>query len=316
MSFSIVGTGSCMPDCIKTNDQLPIDSSDEWIRSRTGIEQRYICNEQSVTDIATEAAKRALGNGGVDPTELDLIICATISADYITPSMACLVQQRIGASCPAFDINVACTGFVYALDIAASYFAAGRAQKILVVAAEAMSRIVDWNDRSTCILFGDGAGAVVLSKGDDLLAITLTANGDMGPLKGENLAGNCPFTLNKQSYPYLQMNGQDVFKFAVSSMCRDVEKVMNDAKLSYEDVDYILTHQANMRIIQAAQGRLPIDKEKFRTNIDKCANTSSASIPILLDQLNQEGSFKSGDVLVMSAFGSGLATGACVLRWK
>lgn len=316
MSFSIVGTGSCMPDCVKTNDQLPIDSSDEWIKSRTGIEQRYICNEMRVTDIAAEAAKRALGNGAVDPTELDLIICATISADYVTPSMACLVQQMIGANCPAFDINVACTGFVYALDIAASYFASKKAKKILVVAAEAMSRIVDWTDRATCILFGDGAGAVVLSQGDDLLSITLTANGDTGPLKGSNLPGNCPFTVQKQDYPYLQMNGQDVFKFAVSSMCRDVEKVMTDAKLSYEDVDYILTHQANMRIIQAAQGRLPIDKDKYRTNIDKCANTSSASIPILLDQLNQEGCFKSGDILVMSAFGSGLATGACVLRWK
>ncbi len=316
MSFSIVGTGSCMPDCVKTNDQLPIDSSDEWIKSRTGIEQRYICNEMRVTDIAAEAAKRALSNGAVDPTELDLIICATISADYVTPSMACLVQQMIGANCPAFDINVACTGFVYALDIAASYFASKKAKKILVVAAEAMSRIVDWTDRATCILFGDGAGAVVLSQGDDLLSITLTANGDTGPLKGSNLPGNCPFTVQKQDYPYLQMNGQDVFKFAVSSMCRDVEKVMTDANLSYEDVDYILTHQANMRIIQAAQGRLPIDKDKYRTNIDKCANTSSASIPILLDQLNQEGCFKSDDILVMSAFGSGLATGACVLRWK
>lgn len=316
MSFSIVGTGSCMPDCVKTNDQLPIDSSDEWIKSRTGIEQRYICNEMRVTDIAAEAAKRALGNGAVDPTELDLIICATISADYVTPSMACLVQQTIGANCPAFDINVACTGFVYALDIAASYFASKKAKKILVVAAEAMSRIVDWTDRATCILFGDGAGAVVLSQGEDLLSITLTANGDTGPLRGSNLPGNCPFTVQKQDYPYLQMNGQDVFKFAVSSMCRDVEKVMTDANLSYEDVDYILTHQANMRIIQAAQGRLPIDKDKYRTNIDKCANTSSASIPILLDQLNQEGCFKSGDILVMSAFGSGLATGACVLRWK
>lgn len=315
MSFSIVGTGSCMPDCVKTNGQLPIDSSDEWIKSRTGIEQRYICNDMSVTDIAAEAAKRALSKGTISPSELDLIICATISADYVTPSMACLVQQRIGASCPAFDINVACTGFVYALDIAASYFASNRAKKILVVAAEAMSRIVDWTDRATCILFGDGAGAVVLSQGEDLLSIALTASGDTGPLKGQNLGGNCPFTLQKQSYPYLQMNGQDVFKFAVSAMCRDVEKVLADAKLSYGDVDYVLTHQANMRIIQAAQGRLPIDKDKFRTNIDKCANTSSASIPILLDQLNQEACFKRGDILLMSAFGSGLATGACVIRW-
>lgn len=318
MSFSIIGTGSATPKDIKTNNDLKeiVDTSDEWISTRTGIKQRHICSKESITDLAVKAAKDALLDANTRAEDIDLIMLATISSDYITPSLACLVQKNIGAICPAFDLNAACTGFIYALDIAASYFESGRANKILVIAADAMSRLLDFKDRATCVLFGDAASAVVLKKGDDLLSIKLTATGDEKALYAKNVNGNCPFKEETEIDTFLHMNGQEIYKFAVTAMCNDIKDVIKTAEIETDKVSYVLPHQANIRIIEAAQKKLKIDVQKYLTNIDKYGNTSAASIPLLLDEANKNGTFKNGDIIVLSAFGAGLTTGACVIRWN
>lgn len=318
MSFSIIGTGSAVPGCVKTNMELTgfIDTSDEWIISRTGIRQRHICTEESLTDIAFDAAVSALENAQTDAKEIDLIICATIRADTISPSLACSILERMGASCPAFDINGACPGFIYALDAAAGYFARKKVKKVLIVAADALSKMADWNDRATCVLFGDGAGAAVLSEGDDLLSIKITAQGNVGVLYIPHVCGNSPFSEQKQEPSFVRMQGQDVYKFAVSAMCNDIIDVVQQAGIAKTDIDYVLPHQANLRIIEAAQKRLKIPKYKYLTNIESYGNTSAATIPLLLDEENRGGRFKKGDILVLSAFGAGLTNGACVLRWN
>lgn len=321
MSFTILGTGSALPKHIVTNEDLSriVDTSDEWIRSRTGIAERRICDTESATDLAYEAAIQALADSGCKIDELDLIICATISADYIIPSMACILQQRLGAICPAFDINAACTGFVYGLDVAAGYFARKPNQKILLVAAEKMSRLVDWQDRSTCVLFGDGAGAVVLGKGDDLLAIQLGAEGKIDPLYAHAQIGNNPFCTaeqNEKASAYLYMDGQEVFRFAVTAMTKTIEAALAEANLTKEQITYLLPHQANIRIIESARNRLRMSEEQCLTNIATHGNTSAAGIAILLDEANKSGKLKSGDILAFTAFGGGLTTGACIMRWN
>lgn len=317
MSFNIIGTGSAWPQCSKSNEELSqiIDTSDEWISTRTGIKSRHVSTGETITDFATEAARRALEDAGIEPGELDLIICATARGEYITPSLACLVQKRIGAHCPAFDLNAACTGFLYALDVSLCYFETDRAKKILIVAAEAMSKLLDWTDRATCVLFGDGAGAAVLSEGDGLLSIKIRASGNEEPLHIENTEGNCPFSERGAATQFLKMNGKDVYKFAVSSMCADLQEVIREAGLTQDDIDFVVPHQANMRIIETAKKGLSIAPEKYRYNIDRFGNTSSASVPILLDELNQTGELKEGNLLALAAFGGGLTSGACVLRW-
>lgn len=320
MSFSILGTGSALPAQVITNDALSqiVDTSDEWIQSRTGIAERRICSHESAVDLAYEAAINALKDSACTANDLDLIICATISADYITPSLACILQQRLGATCPAFDLNAACTGFIYGLDVAAGYFARKPNQKILVVAAEQMSRIVDWTDRSTCVLFGDGAGAVVLGEGNDLLAIQIGAEGKIDPLYAHNQQGNSPFaekTSDEAVSTYMKMDGQEVFRFAVTVMTQTVESVLQEAKLTKEEIAYLLPHQANIRIIDAACSRLKLQREKCLSNIASRGNTSAAGIAILLDEANKAGRFRKGDLLALTAFGGGLTTGACILRW-
>ena len=318
MSFCILGTGSALPSRIITNDDLSqmVDTSDEWIRTRTGITERRVCTTETITDLAFQAAQKALADSGCSADELDLIICATISADYATPSMACTLQMQLGATCPAFDLNAACTGFIYALDVAAGYFSRRPDQKILVVAAEAMSRLVDWQDRGTCVLFGDGAGAAVLGKGEDLLAIQIGAKGNITSLYAPNGWGNSPFRSETMAKSYLHMDGQEVFRFAVTSMVQTVEHVLAEANLTKEDIAYLIPHQANIRILDSAVNRLNLPQEKCLTNIAKRGNTSAACVAILLDEANQAGKFKKGDLLAMTAFGGGLTTGACILRWS
>lgn len=318
MSFSIIGTGSALPLQTKTNKELSmlVDTNDEWIKTRTGIQKRHICSDETLSDLAASAALDALKSANIEPSELDLIICSTIRGDYYTPSLSCIVQSRINASCPAFDVNAACSGFIYALDIASTFFCSKKTKKVLIVSAEKMSSMVNWEDRATCVLFGDGAAAVVLSEGDDLLSIKLSASGNSDIMYIPNTSGNSPFSSLEKLPQYLTMNGQGVFKFAVSSMCNNLMEVINKAGISEHDVDYILPHQANMRIIEAAQNRLSLPKEKYLINIDSYANISSVSIPLLLDKKNKEGLFKKGDILAMSAFGGGLTTGACVIRWN
>jgi 3-oxoacyl-[acyl-carrier-protein] synthase III len=318
MSFNMIGTGSAYPVCSKTNDELSqfVETSDEWITTRTGIKSRHVSTSESMTEIAAEAGRLALENAATSAEDLDLIICATIRADTITPSLACMVQKELGATCPAFDLNAACTGFIYALDVALGYFARKKAKKILIIAAEIMSKLVDWKDRSTCVLFGDGAGAVVLAEGDGLLSIKIGASGSKDFLKIDSSTGNSPFADAGELNPFLEMNGKEVYKFAVASMCGDLEEVIREAGLTQQEIDFVLPHQANSRIIETAKAKLEIPAERYRTNIARFGNTSSASIPILLDELNRAGELRDGNTLALSAFGGGLTTGACVIRWK
>lgn len=320
MSFTILGTGSALPAKVVTNDDLSqlVETSDEWIRTRTGIAERRICTDESLTDLAVQAARKALEDAGCHAEELDLILCATISGDYATPSMACVIQMQLGATCPAFDLNAACSGFLYGLDVADAYFTRRPQQKILLVAAEAMSRLVDWTDRGTCVLFGDGAGAVVLGPGDDLLAIETGAKGTINPLYAANGWGNSPFRAEstQPAGNYLHMDGQEVFRFAVTAMVQTVDRVLAQCGKTREDVTYVVPHQANIRIIDAAMQRLKMPKEKCLTNIEKRGNSSAACVAILLDEASRAGRFKQGDLLALTAFGGGLTTGACILRWN
>ncbi len=318
MSFQILGTGSAHPVCAQTNDDLSafLETSDEWISTRTGIKSRYVCTTETLSALAAQAGRAALENAGVLPEELDLIICATVRGDYITPALACVVQKMLGATCPAFDVNAACSGFVYALDVADGYFARKRVKKVLVVAAEEMSKLLDWQDRSTCVLFGDGAGAAVLGEGDGLRAIRISTTGNSDALRIPHVQGNSPFNQTEAAEPFLFMDGQEVYKFAVAAMCNDVRAVIEEAGLTEDDIDYVLPHQANLRIIDTAKKKLHIPPEKFCVNISQYGNTSSAGVAILMDEMHRAGKFHPGDVLVLSTFGGGLTTGACTLVWS
>ncbi|HHX13788.1 MAG TPA: ketoacyl-ACP synthase III [Clostridiales bacterium] len=316
MSFRIIGTGRAHPEYVLTNDKLSefLDTDDEWITTRTGISTRYIATDETLTGIGTLAGKRAIEKAGIKPTDLDLIICSTIRAEYACPSMACLVQREIGADCPAYDINAACTGFLYALEMADAFIASGKAQNVLVICAELMSRHLDWADRATCVLFGDGAGAAVLQKGDGLKSIRVTAKGDDELLVVGNPFCDSPFYTGPERAPEVYMNGGEVFKFAVGAILKDVRHVMKQAGVKQEDVKMMVPHQANDRIIDFARQKLGFREDQVASGIDHWGNTSSASIPLLLDELIEEGRIKTGDLLVMTAFGGGLTTGACVIE--
>jgi len=318
MSFTILGTGSALPATIITNDDLSqvVDTSDAWIRSRTGIAERRICKDETISDLAYQAAMAALADGNCEPKELDMIICATMTPDYITPSLACVLQMRLGATCPAFDINAACTGLLYAMDIAAAYYTRNPQMKILLVGADAMSKLVNWQDRGTCVLFGDGAGAILLGPGNDLLDIQIGGKGNIDALYAPGLPGNCPFREDATEQPYLVMDGKEVFRFAVLAMTNTVEAALAHAGIRKEELTYILPHQANIRIIDAAISRLKIPPEKCLSNISTRGNTSAACVAILLDESNRAGKLKKGDLLALTAFGGGLTTGACILRWS
>lgn len=319
MSFSIIGTGSALPKTIQTNDDLTeyFETSNEWIVSRTGIEARHICIEESILDIALEASLNALDNAHINPKELDMIICPTLGGDTVTPSLACLVQEKLEATCPSFDLNAACSGFIYGLDLADAYFCRNREMKILVVAVDAMSKLVDWKDRSTAVLFGDGAGAAILSNGNDLKAIRLTSVGNQHALCIPWAKGNHPLLKDQETpSPYLLMDGDEVYRFAVAAICNDLKNVVKQAGITFEDLDFIIPHQANLRIIKSAAKRLKIPMEKFALQINSCGNTSAASIPLVLDEMNRQGKLKPGMRIALSAFGGGLTTGACVLEWS
>ena len=321
MSFTIKGTGSAVPKLTVTNEDLSrmVDTSDEWITSRTGVKERRVLSDETLTELALEAARQAMDDAGAEPEELDLILCATIRGDILSPSMACLLQGQLGADCPSMDVNAACSGFMYALDVAAAYFDSGRAKKALVVAAEALSPVVDWTDRATCVLFGDAAGAVVLEAGDDLLAIRLQARGTPTPLRITGFPARSPFIKAEpdrgDESAKVYMNGQEVYKFAVGAMTGGLREVIGLAGLNEEDVDWVLPHQANIRIIEAAKQRLGIAPDRFLHNMERYGNTSAASIPVLLDECRRAGRFRPGEVLAMSSFGAGLTSGACVIRW-
>lgn len=316
--MKIIGTGSAHPSLVVTNKMLEnfLETSDEWIVSRTGIKERRLITNEKLEDLAVEAAKNAMENAGVTPEEIDFLIVSNVSNEYDTPSLSCVIQGMLGMKCPCFDINCACSGFVYALDIAESFLATKDLRNILIVCAEEPSRMVDWKDRSQCVLFGDGAGAAVATKGDDLKAIRLNTVSKVDPLWQKRKMQPTPFVTKEEEGGPLVMVGQDVFKLAVSSSIDDIDKVLKNAGMSPEDIDMFVLHQANIRIIDSIRHFSKQDKSKFPINVDKYGNTSSATIPILLDELNRGGKLKNGDMLLMSAFGAGFTTGACILRWS
>lgn len=318
MSFSVLGTGSYVPPRVVTNDELStmVDTSDEWIAQRVGVRQRHVCTTETAADLAVEAAKKALEDGHTKPEELDLILAATVSGEDVSPNIACMVQNRLGATCPSYDINAACSAFIFLLETAAGYFARKKVKKVLVVGAERLSRILDWEDRSTCVIFGDGAGAVLLGEGENYLASHLYTRGGDDVIKIPNFIGKSPFYEREPIKPYIHMKGQETFKFAVNAMCGDVRLVMDEAGLAGPDVAWVVPHQANARIIDLARRKLAdIPAGRFFVNIDRYGNTSAASIPMALDELNRAGQLHRGDHLVLCAFGGGLSSAACVLRW-
>ena len=319
-TIRIVGTGSCLPKQVVTNDDLSkiMDTSDEWISSRTGIRERHLVVNETTAEMSAEAAKQALLEAGMKAEELDLIILGTVSGDHVTPSTACEVQSKIGAvNAVAFDINAACSGFMFAMNTAYAYIQSGIYQNALIIGAETLSKIMDWTDRSTCVLFGDGAGAAVV-KADETGLIRFVQNSDGAKgmvLACENRLNNNPLVENSKDLHYVDMDGQEVYKFAVSTVPASINQVLEEAGLAVSDIKYFLLHQANMRIIQSVAKRLKADLDKFPTTLEHYANTSAASVPILLDEVNKKGLLQKGDKLVLAGFGGGLTWSAAVLEW-
>lgn len=314
----IIGTGSMLPQKMVTNEQLSqfVDTSDEWIRERTGIETRCVLSTESLEELATEAAKQALDDAGILPTQLDYIICSNMVNEYVIPSMASIVGGHIGSQCPAYDLNAACTGFLYAMDMAEALLQSGRAENILIISAEAPTRIVDWNDRRTCVLFGDGAAAVVLTRGNALCSIKVSSKSDKSVLYYRRSLEPTPFLIRDKNTGPLCMNGQEVFKSAVTSSLRDMQYVLKQANVNKDDVTYFVLHQANLRIIDFIKSHFGATDEQFPINVNRYGNTSSVSIPLLLDELNKNGKLRKGDLLVFSAFGAGFTSAACVIEWN
>jgi len=318
MSFKILGTGSSLPSRAVSNEELSefLDTSDEWISQRVGIRERRVCTTERTADLACAAALKALEMSGAEPHELDLILCATVSADNSAPSLACSVQSMLGATCPSMDINAACSGFIYMLDTAAGFFARGKAEKALVIGAERLTRMIDWTDRGTAVIFGDGAGAMVLGPGDSYLASKLFARGNDTVLGIPNSDGASPYYKNEPRHPFIFMNGQETFKFAVKAMSTDLEEVVEAAGLGMSDIAWIVPHQANARIIDSAVKKLGIAPERCLKNIERVGNTSAASVPILADELWRSNKLQNGDYIALCSFGAGLTSAACIIRWE
>lgn len=324
-SVGIIGIGSYVPEKIVTNKDLEkiVETSDEWIVSRTGIKQRHVVEPGVATsDLATYAAEKALLDAGVTADEIDLIIVATATPDMLFPSTACLVQDKIKASkAAAFDLSAGCSGFAYGLVTGSQFIKAGLYKKVLVIGAETLSTILDWSDRNTCVLFGDGAGAVVLGEvpaGYGILGVDLGADGSGGELLKLPAGGSRIPTTNEsinQRLHYLQMSGNDVFKFAVKVMGEAAVKALDNSGLSHTDVDCLIPHQANIRIIQSAAKRLKLPMEKVIVNVDKYGNTSAASIPLAMDEAIKNDKLKNGDIIVLVGFGAGLTWASCVIKW-
>lgn len=320
MTARIIGTGSAVPEQIVTNEDLSkiVETSDEWISSRSGIKERRVAKEETTTSLAILAGKRALENAGVTAEEIEVIIVATCTPDYFFPNTACQVQEAIGAKhAVAFDLSAACSGFLFALSTAQAYIKGGIYQKALIVGAETMSKMIDWSDRSTCVLFGDGAGAAVVSAEETgVLELVQKSNGaGKGVLSCKARETRNLLNHESETKEYLYMEGQPVFKFAVKTVPKCVEEVLKKAEVKKEEIRYYILHQANSRIIQSVAKRLKEPEEKFPMNLSLYGNTSAASIPILLDEMNRNGMLNRGDKLVLSGFGAGLTWGAVLLEW-
>jgi len=321
----ILGIGVYVPEKVLTNDDLEkmVDTNDEWIRSRSGIRERHIAApEEATSDLALQAARNALADAGLKPDDIDLIIVATNTPDTLFPATACLVQDKLGArKAGAFDLLAGCTGFIYALSVGTQFISAGACKHVLVVGAETLSRITNWEDRNTCVLFGDGAGAVVLGPapaGRGILSSMLGSDGSGGPLLDLPAGGSrlpaTSETVDKKLH-FLHMNGREVFKFAVKAIEDGTLEALAAAGLKKEDVNFLIPHQANIRIIEAATKRLGISLDNVQINVDRYGNTSTASVPLALYEAVREGRIKDGDNIVLVAFGAGLTWAAAVMRW-
>ncbi len=331
MTIKITGTGSALPEKIVTNFDLEklVETSDEWIQKRTGIAERRISDGETVSTLAADACRKALEMAGKSAEDVDLILVATCSPELLLPCCACQVQELIGASgAAAFDLNAACSGFLFALNTAYAYLHSGICQNVLGVGSEVLSKLVDWKDRGTCILFGDGAGAAfVEASAEDIVrsngrraGLECMVQGSDGAkgmvLSCAERAVNNAFTAVRQTdSPYIHMDGQEVYKFATKQVPACIQEALDKADLAADDVDWFLLHQANVRIIESVAKRLKVDIARFPMNIHRIGNMSSATIPVLLDEQNRSGSIREGDRLVLSGFGAGLTYGASILVW-
>jgi 3-oxoacyl-[acyl-carrier-protein] synthase-3 len=326
-STVILGTGSYAPERILTNDDLAkmVDTSDEWIRARSGIRERRIAaSDEATSDLAVQAARRALGDAGVSASEIDLLVVATITPDYPMPSTACIVQHKLGvpSSAACFDLNAACSGFIYGLDTACALISSGRYRKALVIGAEKLSSVVDWQDRGTCLLFGDGAGAAVIgasdkpgigligtklgAHGEDTDLLLIPGGGSRTPTTAESIA---------RGDQYIKMKGKEVFKLAVRVMEEAARDILEQHGVAAHQIGLVIPHQANLRIIDAIAQYLELPVERFFVNVDRYGNTSAASIPIALDEARKAGRIKPGDLTLLVAFGAGLTYGSALIRW-
>ena len=327
---SIIGTGSYVPERVLTNDDLSkiVDTNDEWITSRTGIKERRIAAEgQATSDMAAEAARRALASAGITAADVDLVIVATVTPDMFFPSTACLVQKKIEAwNAVCFDISAACSGFLYALQTARHFINTGNRKTALIIGAEKLSSLINWKDRNTCVLFGDGAGAVVVRRMDDgatdapgrILSAIMGCDGSLTDLLKVPGGGSAvPVTAENvdQRLNTIHMEGRETFKHAVTRMCQASEQALEMAGLTAADVKMVIPHQANLRIISAIADRLGIAEERIFINLHKYGNTSAATIPVALDEANQAGVIKRGDVVLLVAFGGGFTWASTVLVW-
>jgi 3-oxoacyl-[acyl-carrier-protein] synthase-3 len=321
MYSRIAGTGHYLPERVLTNHDLEkmVDTTDEWIRERTGIERRHIAAaNETTTDLAEQAARRAMDSAGVTAADIDFLVVGTTTPDLVFPNVGCLLQERLGIrACPAFSVEAACTGFIYGLSIADRFVASGGAQRALVVGAETLSRITDWNDRATCVIFGDGAGAVVLERAESagILSCHLGADGRYKDLL------YFPYGPSRQPRPtdtegaYIQMKGNEVFKVAVKTLEGLVEDALQANGLEHGAIDWLIPHQANLRIIQATAKRLDLPMERVILTLQEHGNTSAASVPMALDVAVRDGRIRRGDLLLLEAFGGGFTWGASLVRY-
>lgn len=321
-SSKIVGFESYVPKNVITNDELSniVETSDEWIYTRTGISKRCLSTNENTSDFAINVGKKLIENANISPEDIDIVIVATITSDYLTPSTACIVQGAIGAkNALAFDINVACSGFVYALSIADKFLKSGVYKNAIVIGAETLSKLLDWSDRSTCVLFGDGSGGALLTASTDynsIIAEDLKADGiSWQAITGGKLNNNNPFVEEKeQSSFYLQMNGRDVFNFATKTIPKSVNEVLSKANLTLDDIKYIVPHQANSRIVEVAAKKLKVSLDKFYLNLQNYGNTSAASIPIALAEMSKNGLLQKGDKIIITGFGAGLTWASMLIQ--
>ena len=324
MFGKIIGTGSYVPKMLITNEELSknVETTDQWIRERTGVRQRYLMKDETTADMAVKAAKEAVSSAGISPEDIDAIVVSTVSSELILPNTACFVQEQIGAvNAFCFDINTACTGFMMAYNTVQSYIDSGLVETALIIGAEGLSKIVDWNDRGTCILFGDGAGAAIIRKNENAVFYTvMKSDGSQGSaLTCHNEFSNRPRKIVKNEMrqtfgTYIEMDGQRIFKFAVKQVPECINELMNKMEITKDDIDIFVLHQANLRICQAIAKRLKVSMDKVPTNVGRYGNTSSACIPILLDELYKTGQLKEGQKIIMSGFGAGVTLAATYLE--